>query len=109
MFPTTSPPPNRLLVFARVPELGRVKTRLAQAVGDARALAVYDAMLRDVLAGIGTSSQTTAVEICWAPTAAATAERLAAAIGGRTLAKQTGATVCNRPIMTFSGRFFFHR
>ncbi len=92
-----------------MPELGRVKTRLAQAVGDARALAVYDAMLRDVLAGIGTSSQTTAVEICWAPTAAATAESLAAAFGGRTLAMQTGATLGDRLAMAFSERFFFHR
>jgi rSAM/selenodomain-associated transferase 1 len=109
MFPTTSPPPNRLLVFARVPELGRVKTRLAQAVGDARALAVYDAMLRDVLAGIGASSQTTEVEICWAPTAAATAESLAAAFGQRPLAMQTGATLGDRLAMAFLERFFFHR
>ena len=109
MFPSTSPPPNRLLVFARVPELGRVKTRLAHAVGDARALAVYDAMLRDVLAGIGASSQTTEVEICWAPTAAATAESLASAFGQRPLAMQTGTTLGDRLAMAFSERFFFQR
>ena len=109
MFPTTSPPPNRLLIFARLPELGRVKTRLAEAIGDANALAVYEAMLRDVLAGIGSSSETTAVEICWAPTAAASAERLATAFGDRTLAMQTGTTLGDRLSMAFSERFFFHR
>src|SRR5260221_1076602 len=92
-----------------MPELGRVKTRLAQAVGDATAFAVYDAMLRDVLAGIGASSQTTEVEICWAPTAAATAESLAAAFGLRPLAMQTGTTLGDRLAMAFSERFFFHR
>ena len=109
MFPTTSPPPNRLLVFARVPELGRVKTRLTEAVGDARALAVYEAMLCDVLRGIGKSSETTEVEVCWAPTDAVSAERLATAFGDHTLAMQTGTTLGDRLAMAFSERFFFHR
>src|SRR5258707_1306840 len=41
MYRTIPPPPQRLLLFARVPELGRVKTRLAAAVGDERALEVF--------------------------------------------------------------------
>ena len=109
MFPTTSPPPNRLLVFARLPELGRVKTRLAQAVGDVRALAVYEAMLHDVLNGIGTSTPTTEVEVCWAPTPAATAGTLKAAFGDHTLAMQTGTTLGDRLSMAFSERFYFYR
>jgi len=56
MFATIPPPPNRLLVFARLPEVGKVKTRLARDLGDARALAVYEAMLRDVLANVGAST-----------------------------------------------------
>lgn len=35
-----------LLVFARYPELGRVKTRLAASIGDEAALAVYEELLQ---------------------------------------------------------------
>jgi len=38
-----------LIVFARVPRLGEVKTRLAAGVGEARALEAYRTMLRDTL------------------------------------------------------------
>lgn len=109
VFPTITPPPNRLLVFARLPELGSVKTRLAEAVGAERALALYEAMLRDVLNGIGDSNETTEVEICWAPAATASAASLARAFGTRTLAMQTGETLGDRLAMAFSERFFFHR
>ncbi|MBA9076477.1 TIGR04282 family arsenosugar biosynthesis glycosyltransferase [Rufibacter quisquiliarum] len=38
---------NRLLlVFVRTPKLGKVKTRLARTVGDAKALQVYEALLQ---------------------------------------------------------------
>ena len=40
MFPTVPPPPQRLLVFARLPELGKVKTRIAADLGAPRALAI---------------------------------------------------------------------
>lgn len=36
---------QHLLVFARYPELGRVKTRLARTIGDPAALAVYEELL----------------------------------------------------------------
>ncbi len=42
-------PDARLLLFARAPELGRVKTRLARRVGDAAALALYTAWLEGAL------------------------------------------------------------
>lgn len=41
---------GRVIVFARVPRAGEVKTRLARAIGDAAALAHYRTMLRDTLA-----------------------------------------------------------
>ena len=59
MFETTPPPPQRLLVFARIPELGKVKTRIAAELGDARTLAVYESMLRDTLQSIGQSTPET--------------------------------------------------
>lgn len=40
---------NGLIVFAREPVPGRVKTRLAAAIGEQAAAERYDAMLRDVL------------------------------------------------------------
>jgi len=109
MFATVTPPPQRLLVFARLPELGRVKTRLAASIGDERALAVYEAMLADVLAGIGASSEETEIEILWAPTESADGAALLRAFGERSVAMQTGATLGDRISMAFSERFFFHR
>lgn len=41
---------RRVIVFARVPRSGEVKTRLARVIGDAAALAHYRSMLRDMLA-----------------------------------------------------------
>jgi rSAM/selenodomain-associated transferase 1 len=109
MFATVPPPPQRLLVFARLPERGRVKTRLAAAIGDERALAVYEAMLADVLAAVGESSAETEIEVLWAPTENADGDSLRRAFGDRSLAMQTGATLGDRMSMAFSERFFFHR
>jgi hypothetical protein len=107
MFATTAPPPQRLLVFARLPELGKVKTRIAASLGDERTLAVYETMLRDLLQSIGASTPETEIEIVWAPTAAANGESLRRAFGERNLAMQTGTTLGDRLAMAFSERFFF--
>lgn len=104
-----APPPQRLLVFARLPELGAVKTRLAQSIGAEKALAVYKAMLGDLLRSIGDSSSETEIEICWAPTAAANGDALRRAFGRFAVAMQTGATLGDRLAMALSERFFFHR
>ena len=109
MFETIPPPPKRLLVFARLPERGAVKTRLAADLGDDRALAVYEAMLRDTLRSIGSSNDETEVEVMWAPTDAADAGTLARAFGETSVAMQTGETLGDRLSMAFSERFFFHR
>lgn len=109
MFATVPPPPERLLVFARLPELGKVKTRLARSIGAAKALAVYEAMLRDLLASIGTSTETMEVEVMWAPSENANGELLARAFGDTAAAMQTGETLGDRLAMALSERFFFHR
>jgi rSAM/selenodomain-associated transferase 1 len=109
MFPTVPPPQQRLLVFARLPEPGKVKTRLAAEVGDARALAVYEAMLREVLGTIGASTPETEIEMLWPPTPAASGALLRRAFGQHATAMQTGATLGDRLSMAFSERFFFHR
>jgi uncharacterized protein len=109
MFATTAPPPQRLLLFARLPEAGKVKTRLAAQIGDQRALALYEAMLRDTLATIGQSSPELEIEVMWAPSATATGEALRRTFGDRTVSMQTGNDLGDRMAMAFSERFFFHR
>ena len=109
MFATTAPPPQRHLEFARLPELGKVKTRLAATAGDARALAIYEELLQQTLRSVGTSTPDTEVELMWAPSAAANAESLRRAFGSHTLAMQTGENLGDRLSMAFSERFFFHR
>ena len=37
---------NRLIVFGKIPELGKVKTRLAKSIGDEKALAIYHALVK---------------------------------------------------------------
>lgn len=44
--------PDTALVFARAPQLGSVKTRLAASLGPDRALAVYDRLARAVVAAV---------------------------------------------------------
>ncbi len=96
-------------MFARLPELGKVKTRLAADVGDTRALEIYKAMLRDLLAGIGTSTPELEIEVMWAPTEAANGETLRHAFGPHATAMQTGEGLGDRLSMALSERFFFHR
>jgi rSAM/selenodomain-associated transferase 1 len=109
VFRTVAPPPQRLLVFARLPELGQVKSRLAAAVGNERALAIYEAMLRDVMASIGESSAETEIEFLWAPTLNVDGAALRRAFAHHAVAMQTGKDLSERLSMAFSERFFFHR
>lgn len=51
---------RHLLVFARQPELGRVKTRLAQGIGAEAALAVYAELLQHTRAVVAATPATTA-------------------------------------------------
>ncbi|HYI09796.1 MAG TPA: TIGR04282 family arsenosugar biosynthesis glycosyltransferase [Thermoanaerobaculia bacterium] len=109
MFPTVPPPPQRLLVFARLPELGKVKTRLAADIGPERALAVYEAMLHDLLGGIGNSTEDTEIEFLWPPTPAANGAALRRAFAHHAVAMQTGPNLGDRLAMALSERFFFHK
>lgn len=109
MFATVPPPPQRLLVFARLPEPGKVKTRLAAELGEARALALYESMLRELIAGIGESTPETEIEFLWAPSPAANGALLRRAFAHHTVAMQTGETLGDRLAMALSERFFFHR
>lgn len=96
-------------MFARLPELGKVKTRLAADVGPERALAIYEAMLRDLIANIGESTPETEIEFMWPPTPAANGSALRRAFAHHAAAMQTGPTLGDRLSMALSERFFFHR
>ncbi len=109
VFATVPPPPQRLLVFARLPELGQVKTRLAAEIGADRALAIYESMLRDLIASIGPSTPDVEIEFLWPPTPNANGAALRRAFAQHAVAMQTGATLGDRLAMAFSERFFFHR
>ena len=65
--PATVPaaPPATLLVFAKAPRPGQVKTRLARTLGDERAAALYRRMGRLVLDGVAAAPATIAA--CFAP------------------------------------------
>ena len=96
-------------MFARLPESGKVKTRLASDIGTERALEVYEAMLRDLLGSIGPSGPEMEIEFLWPPTSAADGAALRRAFAQHAVAMQTGATLGDRMSMAFSERFFFHR
>lgn len=108
MFTTTLRPRQKLLVFARLPELGRVKTRIAAEIGHERTLVLYEAMLADLLERVGDSDERTEVEIMWTASPDATGEDLHRVFGLRRLAMQTGATLGDRMSIAFSERVFFH-
>ena len=86
-----------------------MKTRLGAAIGDQRALAVYEAMLRELIASIGASTPDTEIEFLWAPTPRANGEALRRAFAHHAVAMQTGNDLSERLSMAFSERFFFHR
>ncbi len=109
VFVTIPPAERRLLVFARLPERGKVKTRLAASIGEDNALAVYEAMLHDLLGAIGEPTPNLEIEVLWAPSDLANGESLRRAFGDRPLAMQTGPTLGDRLSMAFSERFYFHR
>jgi hypothetical protein len=108
MFPLTTRPRQKLLVFARYPELGRVKTRLAAELGPARTLAAYRAMLADLLDAVGESDEDTEVEVMWTASPEVTGDELRACFGHHPLAMQAGASLGDRLSIAFSERIFFH-
>ncbi|MGI4743917.1 MAG: TIGR04282 family arsenosugar biosynthesis glycosyltransferase [Janthinobacterium lividum] len=65
------PPPEHLLIFAREPVLGRVKTRLAAAIGPEAALAAYRELLALTAAAVTAARVPATVWLAEAPTPAA--------------------------------------
>lgn len=67
-----------MIVFARTPVLGTVKTRLASSVGDARALAIYQVLLSHILRSICLTDRTFMVTLAYTPDSDPSREAMAA-------------------------------
>lgn len=108
-FETRPQATNRLLIFARVPERGRVKTRLASDLGEDRALALYQAMLQDLLDAVGRSDEQTAVEIVWTASPNVSGGEVRRIFSGFELSTQCGPTLGERLLLAFHERIVFYR
>ncbi|HXI13571.1 MAG TPA: TIGR04282 family arsenosugar biosynthesis glycosyltransferase [Thermoanaerobaculia bacterium] len=107
-FPTRHPPLQRLLIYARVPEVGLVKTRLARDLGDERTLEVYHSMLSDLLSTVGVSNDELQVEVLWTGSEAVRGEQLKRHFPGLSISMQTGNDLGQRLSIAFAERLFFH-
>jgi rSAM/selenodomain-associated transferase 1 len=65
---------HALIVFARAPEVGRVKTRLAAEVGDSTALAIYRRLAEQVLSAVQSDGRYS-ITVAYAPGSARRAMR----------------------------------
>ena len=106
-FPTTSKPSRKLIIFARIPQPGRVKTRLATEIGSERASVLYRAMIDDVLENFVEDDSSFDVEIAWSASGAVDGAELRDLFGERRLAMQTGRDLGERLVVAFSERIVF--
>jgi len=97
------------MIFARVPELGRVKTRIAAELDHDRALEVYAAMLTDLLESVGVSDDRTEIEVLWTGSEEVSGADVIEAFGTRRLAMQAGSGLGDRLAVAFSERVLFHK
>jgi uncharacterized protein len=108
-FATRTAPENRLLIFARVPEFGQVKTRLARDLGDDKTFALYRAMLRDLLSSVGPSAPDMEVEVLWTGSPSVDGATLQQHFPGFELSQQAGETLGVRLAVAFTERIAFYR
>jgi rSAM/selenodomain-associated transferase 1 len=108
-FPTTRHPRQRLLIFARYPELGRVKSRLARELGPEATLQLYQAMVDDLLDRVGSSSEETAIEVGWSGADDVAGRELRSTFRDHSLFQQTGTDLGDRLVVAFTERVFFHQ
>ena len=107
-FPTTRRATQYLLLFARFPEEGVVKTRLAAEIGAAAAASLYRAMLLDLLDEIAGGDSGIEVEVLWTSKETPSGADLLQTFGERHLCMQTGKDLGERLTVAFSERIVFH-
>ncbi len=91
---------THLIVFAKAPVPGQVKTRMAPAIGAAAAARLAERMLNETLAR-ATAANPLDIELCCAPDEHHPALDQAAAQVGATLSRQTGADLGARMAAAF--------
>lgn len=106
-FPTTTRPLRKLLIFARIPERNRVKSRLASDLGADRALEIYRAMVADVLEGIGEGDDELDVELAWTGSGEVEGSAIVELCGNRHAVMQSGRDLGERLVVAFSERVVF--
>lgn len=95
-----------LVLFARAPKLGEVKTRLAAAVGEEKALALYRAFLFDSIELMHrVSPRGIRPAIAWAGSPAEAGAPFADVLGGVEILEQEGDDLGQRMAATFADLF----
>lgn len=108
-FPTRPRPASKLIIFARLPQPGRVKRRLSAELGDERAARIYRAMIDDLLDDFREDDPEIDVEVAWIATGEVSGRELRDLFGERRLAMQTGRDLGERLVVAFSEKVVFHR
>lgn len=102
--------PRRLLVFAKAPEAGRVKTRLARSIGAESSLEVYRAMIRELLGRLDTVARDGFdVEVMWSGSTEIEGSLLTSTFAPYRVARQIGHDLGERLITAISERALLQR
>lgn len=99
---------RRLLVFAKAPEPGRVKTRLASSIGSEAACEVYRAMIREMMERLDRGDRFD-IEVMWTASAELDGTKLLEELGPHRLARQIGNDLGERMTVAFCERALLQR
>lgn len=100
--------PRRVLIFAKAPEVGRVKTRLAKSTGAEKARDIHRAMIRDLLHRLGTGDELD-IEVIWSGSEDVQGESLVEIFSPHRLARQVGRDLGERMATAISDRALLQR
>lgn len=99
---------RRLLVFARAPEHGKVKTRLAKDIGEDGAFSVYLAMIGELMERLRGIDEID-VEVLWSGSRSLPGQQILDTFGSHRLARQIGKDLGERMTTAFSERALLQR
>lgn len=100
--------PRRVLIFAKAPEAGQVKTRLAKSVGSEEAVEIYRGMIRDLLRGLGSGDELD-IEVMWSGSRDVPGNVLIETFSPHRLSRQIGHDLGERMTTAISERALLQR
>ncbi|MBW3671444.1 MAG: TIGR04282 family arsenosugar biosynthesis glycosyltransferase [Acidobacteria bacterium] len=103
-----SRPPRRVLIFAKAPEVGRVKTRLAKSIGTEGALEIHRAMIRDLLGRLGSGDELD-IDVIWSGSEEVPGASLVETFSPHRLTRQIGSDLGERMATAISDRALLQR